>query len=151
MTCGSLNIWPKPTIKASVSSRALSFTSDDIQFDVKTEFSESKKLITDAYDIFLFDLKKLEGKAVTNGVTVETKNDKMNEVRSKVAVAEDIIDNRHCDIRKFLIYVEILNSADTHIHMNVDESYELSLNREFKQRTEWLFTRSLFPWHDKRR
>lgn len=60
MICGTSNIWPMPTGKVSLSSRSLTFKSNQIQLDMKSEFGEAKQLLSSAYNVFLFDLKTLE-------------------------------------------------------------------------------------------
>lgn len=60
MICGTSNIWPMPTGKVSLSSRSLTFKSNQIQLNVKTEFAEAKQLLDSAYNVFLVDLKALE-------------------------------------------------------------------------------------------
>lgn len=67
MICGTSNIWPMPTGKVSLSSRSLTFKSNQIQLNVKTEFSEAKQLLDSAYNVFLVDLKVLENQHSHDG------------------------------------------------------------------------------------
>lgn len=70
MICGTSNIWPMPTGKVSLSSRSLTFKSNQIQLNVKTEFDEAKQMLDSAYNVFLVDLKALENQHLSNGATM---------------------------------------------------------------------------------
>lgn len=142
MVCGSLNVWPLPTIKASLSSRSLTFETIQIKFDVNTKFADAKKLLRNAYDIFLFDLKNLEGTVVTNAHsdgaasqqhTANNDNEQLGDGNKNVDVVlptETKEVHRNCDINRLVINAEILNAPDVYVHMEVDESYELNVTRQ---------------------
>lgn len=130
MICGSPNIWPLPTIKTSLSSKSLTFDSNQIQFDVKTKFADAKRLMLSAYDIFLFDLKHLEGKNIINN-SVEKMANNQNDGDDVTEIKHsDMSINKNCDINKIVIKAEILNISDVFEHMDADESYELNITRK---------------------
>lgn len=146
MVCGSLNVWPLPTIKASLSSRSLTFAAVQMKFDVNTKFDDAKKLLHSAYNLFLFDLKNLEGKTRTaesglgsdGGGSSSSRNVANNENERReegnknadptlTTEAKEV--HRNCDINKLVINAEILKAPDVYVHMDVDESYELNVTR----------------------
>lgn len=139
MVCGSLNVWPLPTIKASLSSRSLTFETTQMKFDVDTKFADAKQLLQNAYNIFLFDLKNLEGKTPTasngsnNSKNTANKDNEQMDDGNKIADPTMPTDakkvHRSCDINKIVINAEILNAPDVYLHMEVDESYELNVTR----------------------
>lgn len=169
MVCGMLNIWPMPTIKASLSTRSLTFDTAQLEFNVHTKFDEAKKLLHSAYHIFLFDLKSMEDRATTasssrshtngnsssnsgNSDSHNNNNNKKtanadNEQKPKQAddgndsnknadpsLATYVNDgepkHRACDINKIIINAEIVKAPDVHLHMDIDERYELNVTRK---------------------
>lgn len=163
MVCGSLNVWPLPTIKASLSSRSLRFQTFQMKFDVKTEFDDAKELLQNAYHIFLFDLKSLEEKATTassrssssgSGASISsskgTANTDNEQLRNRNKNAEPTLPtetkdiNRNCDINKIVINAEILNAPDVYVHIDVDESYELNVTRKLNTHTFSIFIHLLW-------
>lgn len=139
MVCGSLNVWPLPTIKASLSSRSLTFETMRMKFDVDTKFGDAKKLLQNAYNILLFDLRNLEEKTTTATGGSSSKNTANND-NEQVGVGNNNADpalpteakeiRRNCDINKLVINAEILTAPDVYVHMEVDESYELNVTRK---------------------
>lgn len=143
MVCGSLNVWPLPTIKASLSSRSLTFETIQMKFDVNTKFSDAKKLLHNAYNIFVFDLKNLEEKATSapsgsgsgsgSGKNAANNDNEQrgdgNRNADPTLPTETKEVHRNCDINKLVINAEILNAPDVHVHMEIDESYELNVTR----------------------
>lgn len=138
MICGSSNIWPMPTGKFSLSSRSLTFKSNQLKFDVKTTFTEAKQLLGNAYDIFISDLKFLENRQLNldinnNNNNVDYSNNNMNNDYNKNdddganASDKDANKMQNCDISKITINAEIQTFGDTALHMDVDESYELNI------------------------
>ncbi|XP_055315467.1 probable beta-hexosaminidase fdl isoform X1 [Sitodiplosis mosellana] len=145
MICGTSNIWPMPTGKVSLSSRSLTFKSNQLQFDIKTAFSEAEQMLNSAYDVFLFDLKSLEEQhtrtsSQSNDVEKNKNKNKNNQQingeksaddngqkadSAKMKVDENA--NQSCDINKFIINAEIQTMGDVFLHMDVDESYELNV------------------------
>lgn len=139
MVCGSLNVWPLPTIKASLSSRSLTFEAMQVKFDVNTKFDDAKKLLQNAYNIFLFDLKSMEEKAsaASSGSSSKGAANSDNEQpgdgnknADPTLPTEAKQTHRNCDINKIVINAEILNAPDVYVHIEVDESYELNVTRK---------------------
>lgn len=132
MICGSLNIWPLPTMKADYSIKSLTFGVDDIQVDVKTKFGEAKKLMLDAFDIFLFDVRHLAGRAQKSSAESASDTQRAAQTERSSGKGNDIgADNRNCDINKIVITAEIFSSADHFVHLDIDESYELNVTRKW--------------------
>lgn len=140
MICGTSNIWPMPTGKVSLSSRSLTFKSNEMQFDIKTAFSEAKQLLNSAYSVMLFDLKSLEEQHTHNNDLDKNNNNQMNDEKTtdddninngpKANSAKEKVDanaNQSCDINKFIINAEIQSAGDVFLTMDVDESYELNV------------------------
>lgn len=149
MVCGAKNIWPMPTGKLALSSRSLTFKSNQLQLEVKTTFSEAKQLMNSAYDVFLFDLRSLEDRHAHAHASSQTdldKNDNNQFNKEKMAADHRNNDNGHagsktnsvkakldenanqnCDINKITIIAEIHTSGDAFLHMESDESYELNV------------------------
>lgn len=109
-----------------------------MKFDVNTKFDDAKKLLHNAYNIFLFDLKNLEGKVTVDAGGSGSKSIDNNENEQASAgnrnadstlptEAKEI--RRNCDINKIVINAEILNAPDVYVHMEMDESYELNVTR----------------------
>lgn len=164
MVCGAKNIWPMPTGKLALSSRSLTFKSNQLQLEVKTTFSEAKQLMNSAYDVFLFDLRSLEDRHAHAHASSQTdldKNDNNQFNKEKMAADHRNNDNGHagsktnsvkakldenanqnCDINKITIIAEIHTSGDAFLHMESDESYELNVtsnNQSDMQRSIQLF------------
>lgn len=145
MICGTSHIWPMPTGKVSLSSRSLTFQSNQLHFDIKTTFNEAKQLLHSAYNVFLLDLKSLEGQPVPSSTQPDldkTNNqfngDKVATNLGSKADANDIANaninensNQNCDIKKFIINAEIQAMGDVFLHMETDESYELNVTSEY--------------------
>lgn len=141
MICGTSNIWPMPTGKVSLSSRSLTFKSNQLQFDIKTAFNEAKQLLSSAYGVLLFDLKSLEEQHAHTSTQVNDL-DKNNYQINGEKVADDngpkansakvkVDETASCDINKFIINAEIQTMGDVFLHMDVDESYELNVTSRF--------------------
>lgn len=123
MICGTANIWPMPTIKTMLGSQSMTFSTALLRFDVVTRFSDAKNLITQAYDIFLSDLKNLESKEM---VFEETNNEHENFQRKK-SVGKDEHVEKNCDIKSIDIKVEITTVSEIYHNLDMDESYELNI------------------------
>lgn len=156
MICGTSHIWPMPTGKVSLSSRSLTFQSNQLQFDVKTTFSEAKQLLNSSYNVFLFDLKSLEGQPVhtTTPSDLDTYNNEIIGEKSATehgpkADSANANENAspNCDIQKFIINAEIQTIGDVFLHMETDESYELNVTSKCKiSDTFRTFNKFFFYW-----
>lgn len=145
MICGTSNIWPMPTGKISLSSRSLTFKSNQLHFDVKTTFSEAKQLLISAYNVFLFDLKTLEEQHAHHNSAqndLDNNNNSNNDNNKNQKNSEKTIDmdgpktnsakvdensNQSCDINKFIINAEIQSIGDVFLNIDTNESYELNV------------------------
>lgn len=138
MICGTSNIWPMPTGKVSLSSRSLTFKSNQLQFDIKTTFSEAKQLLSSAYNVFLFDLKSLEHQHIhtksqndpnktDNQMKADTSDDHNGPKTDSAKSTVDENVNQNCDINKIIINADIQKNGDIFLHMDTDESYELNV------------------------
>lgn len=138
MICGTSHIWPMPTGKVSLSSRSLTFKSNQLRFEVKTSFNEAKQLLHSAYDLFIYDLKSLEEQWIqpstqTNldKTNIEINGEKSDTVSGpRVDSAKTTIEqnaNQNCDINRIIINAEIQKTGDVSLNMEMDESYELNV------------------------
>lgn len=127
MVCGTTQIWPLPTGRVSLSKRSLTFNANQMSFDVKSTFNGAKQLLLDAYNIFLGDVKTL-GNQHNN---LATNLNKHNKVDSKYVGGKPVANTmQNCDINKIVINAEITAIADTALHLEMDESYELNVTCE---------------------
>ncbi|KAM7345315.1 beta acetylhexosaminidase fused lobes isoform 2-T2 [Cochliomyia hominivorax] len=60
MTCGDINIWPRPTIKTGVSSKSLTFSMDDIQLRLDTPYTQVETHFRQSFELFLKDLRRVQ-------------------------------------------------------------------------------------------
>lgn len=112
MICGTSNIWPMPTGKVSLSSRSLTFKSNQIQLNVKTEFDEAKQLLDSAYNVFLVDLKALENQHLTsNGVVAANGVSGTGAASTSSAAAAAATGNAHTS-NPILSHVHIKSDLD---------------------------------------
>lgn len=109
-----------------------------MKFDVDTKFDDAKKLLQNAYNILLFDLRNLEEKTTSASSGSSSKNTANND-NEQVGAGNKNVDptlsteaketRRNCDINRLVINAEILTAPDVYVHMEVDESYELNVTR----------------------
>lgn len=127
-----------PTGKVSLSSRSLTFKSNQLQFEVKTAFNEAKQLLNSAYELFIYDLKSLEEQSIqpSTQTNLDKTNNEMNGEKSdndngpRADSAKTTIEqnaNQNCDINRIIINVEIQKTGDVSLNMEMDESYELNV------------------------
>lgn len=170
MVCGTKNIWPMPTGKVSLSSRSLTFKSDRLQLDVKTQFSEAEQLLNSAYNVLLLDLKSLEDRHASSQADNLDKSDNQmngenvaadhhhngngngngNTIGSKSSSAKAKLDanaNSNCDINKITINAEIQTIGDAFLHMDMDESYELNVTSKISYQSLHVKTNEIHSFH----
>lgn len=125
MVCGSTNIWPLPTIKTTLGTQSLTFQSHLITLDIVTKFDEARETLQRSFNIFEADLRSLEGSRVTAGAAGEEVCDRCdrNDNPSKK-------NGKDCDIKKLDVRIEISTIKEVHLHLDMDESYELKINRK---------------------
>lgn len=135
MICGEPNIWPMPTGKTSVSSRSLTLTSSKVAFHIDTKFPKVQQQLQSAFDIFVADLQAMESSSQTVTRDSNEGGDKTAEKgldkQSEQSVAEEVQrDSRNCDIQKVIIRVAVTSVPDVYLHMDMDESYNLTVASE---------------------
>lgn len=146
MTCGPINIWPQPTGKASIGSKASRFRLSDVHYHVKTEFKPVEDLLWDSFRVFKDELRALlvahgasseEGESSTvtesgNGVRgkdYQLDVGKSEGSASKIRFYKVIADNRY-DLDRVDVRMNVLQSPDVHLTMQTDESYNMSVGRK---------------------
>lgn len=129
-----------PTGKTSVSSRSLTLSSDTIALHIDTKFAAVEKQLQTAFDIFLLDLQALEATSDTqssaNGAVraedVKSADSRRGDRQSEQSMAEDIRrEARSCDIKKLIIRVAVTSVSDVYLHMEMDESYNLTVASKY--------------------
>lgn len=60
MTCGDVNIWPRPTVKTGVSSKPLTFSIDDIELHLDTPYTQVETFFRQSFELFLKDLRRIQ-------------------------------------------------------------------------------------------
>lgn len=75
MICGPPNLWPQPTIKTVLSSKALKLKSSDIKFSVNSAYKNVNNLLKNAFDIFLREVQGFEAGYSGSVGTATTSND----------------------------------------------------------------------------
>lgn len=129
MVCGTTQIWPMPTGRVSLSKRSLTFSANQMNFEVRSAFAEAKQLLIDAYHVFLVDLKTLDMQHSKLAMSANRHGaDKGGASANRVA--SDAKRMQNCDIDKVAISADIQSIADTALHLEMDESYELNVTGE---------------------
>lgn len=95
-----------------------------MSFEVRSGYAEAKKLLIEAYHIFLVDLKSVD--IQHNKLTAHANRHGAGTLNANHA-ASDANRVHNCDIDKVAIVAEILSIADTALHLEMDESYELNV------------------------
>ncbi|KAJ6636209.1 putative beta-hexosaminidase fdl [Pseudolycoriella hygida] len=130
MTCGATpNIWPNPTVKLVGSSKSLTFQSHNIRLKISTKFYDVERLLEDAFNIFLADLKAMESGSALD-VEVQKKNGDPNsnsDKNSEQEIEQITHRNRDCDIQNVDVNVAVSRSDVTFVHLDMDESYNLTI------------------------
>lgn len=130
MICGEPHVWPMPTNRTTLSRQSLTFNSNQLNIGVVTTFSEAKRLLLQAYEIFLYDLKLLEEKDTENDYAKSELSNTDKKSRSYDNVSE-WSRAKHCDIKQINIKVEISTIAEVYNHLDMDESYELDITSKY--------------------
>lgn len=159
-----------PTGKVSLSGRSLTFKSNQLQLDVKTQFSEAEQLLNSAYNVLLLDLKSLEDRhASSKADNLDKSDNQMNgenvaadhhhngngngnghTIGSKSSSAKAKLDanaNSNCDINKITINAEIQTIGDAFLHMEMDESYELNVTSKISNQSLQVKTNEIHSTH----
>lgn len=109
MTCGDPNIWPLPTGKVSLSSKALAFTTDHIKFKISSRHSPIESLFRNAFYVFLQDVRNMESQEAD----VPKKYD-----ISSLEMEVHITPKQPTD-------------SDIHLSLDTDESYNITVGRKY--------------------
>lgn len=138
MTCGTPKIWPIPTGKTILSSRSLTFITDNISLKLVTKFSEVDSLLRDAFAIFLNELSDMATADVSSSASAAaqdnsrqssaTGDDKSRRAASGSATSTNVrTTKKNCDIQNLIINIGVSTIAGIHLHMDMDESYNISV------------------------
>jgi beta-hexosaminidase Fdl len=149
MKCGALQLWPQPTIKTTLGATSLNFKLDDVHLKLGSSFDAVNNLIKDAFVIFRREIKVLENRnsnsnydthSNSNSIrdkeqrtkyeTVNENSERDDETVHETTIYEVKSRVRH-DISQVLVYVHVKKSSDIHLTLQTDESYNLTLNREY--------------------
>ncbi len=132
MTCGVMpSIWPNPTGKLIGSSNSLTFQAHNVRLKISTKFNDVEKLLEDAFDIFLSDIKGMES---GNTLDVEKKYGASDGNSERNSEDNDQVThrNRDCDIQNVDVNVAVTHSDVTFVHLDMDESYNLTIKSKSK-------------------
>lgn len=151
MLCGPPNIWPQPSIKTVLGSKALKFTSRSFLLHMDTNFETVNNLLTKAFEVFVDEVKNLEtnlkdGNKLQESQTSlssnpsENQHDKFKFSNDIVTSSNDLSDNFvplvipfnriTYDIESFQIVFKGITNEETYLTLNTDESYNLTLSRK---------------------
>jgi len=131
-------------------STSVNFKLDDVHLKLGSSFDAVNNLIKDAFVIFRREIKVLENRNSNYDTSSNSNsNSKLRdkEQRTKYEAvnehserADDVVHEttiyelknrvRH-DISQVLVYVHVKKSSDIHLTLQTDESYNLTLNREY--------------------
>lgn len=155
MICGPPNLWPQPTVKIVLSSKALKFKSSDIMFSVNSAYKNVNNLLKNAFDIFLREVQEFElgnvrrketGVATgekgkdsvsssnldnNNNVVTNDKNDNNNEISDNFLPFLSMASQKKYDVTSFNINAKVTQHADTYLTLHTDESYNLTLSCKY--------------------
>ncbi|XP_037049918.1 probable beta-hexosaminidase fdl isoform X1 [Bradysia coprophila] len=147
MTCGTTpNIWPMPTGKSIGSSKSLTFQSHNVRLQISTKFDEVERLLEDAFDIFMADVKGMESGSTLN-VDVQKKSgpSESNSERNVEQDSDQVTQrSRNCDIQNLDVNVAVTRSDVTFVHLDMDESYNLTIKNEDTSTTVDITANSFF-------
>lgn len=124
MTCGPSNIWPQPTIKTTLGSNTLTFSSKNIKLKLKTPNRQVDDLYQSAFILFQRDIENLEQ---NENIVV-----KPDEIKKSMDDEENLIENlRNYDIDQVIVDVHVTESPDIYLNLGTNETYNLTINRKF--------------------
>ncbi|XP_058837708.1 probable beta-hexosaminidase fdl isoform X2 [Topomyia yanbarensis] len=157
MTCGPINIWPQPTGKTTIGSKASRFQLADTFVHIKTNFKPVENLLREAFGVFRDELRAV---LVAHGVprddvdsssmTEDNEVTKGRDSDSEIAENPGMIrfskaaDENRFDIEKFDVRITVQKSPETHLTLHTDESYNLSVSHTARILTAKIFANSFF-------
>lgn len=137
MTCGTPKIWPMPTVQTIVSKNSLTFLTDNMNLNIDTKYVEVDRLLKDAYAIFLNELNMMV-KIGTDETSSQPDNNNNREIPSTSDDKSHRTNNnnnngkdrtkKNCDIQKFNIKIIVNKLSGIHLHMDMDESYNITVS-----------------------
>lgn len=123
MTCGSSIIWPQPTIKTTLGSSTLTFSSKNIKLKLKTPNRRVDQLYKSAFLLFQKDVENLE-----NNENIVKPEDEIKKNDDE----ENLIENvRNYDIDEVIVDVHVTESSEIYMNLATNETYNLTINRKF--------------------
>lgn len=145
MTCGPINIWPQPTGKTTIGSKASRFRLGDIHAHMTTGSEEVESLLNRAFDVFRDELHSVlvahgetyddtDELAATEGSEVNRGKESDGEKPEqplKIRFYRPADENRY-DVDKFDVKISVLKSSETYLTLHTDESYNLSVTRKYR-------------------
>uniref|UniRef100_A0A8D8A424 Probable beta-hexosaminidase fdl n=1 Tax=Culex pipiens TaxID=7175 RepID=A0A8D8A424_CULPI len=144
MTCGPINIWPQPTAKATIGSKTSRFRLADLNVHIKAAAQPVEGLLRDAFGVFKEELRATlvahgaageDGEVVAAAASLVTESGKEPgkepSADGKIHFYKPVDENRY-DVDKFDVRITVLKSPDVYLTMQTDESYNLSVTREFR-------------------
>ncbi|EAT36388.1 AAEL011517-PA, partial [Aedes aegypti] len=152
MTCGPINIWPQPTGKASIGSKASRFRLSDVHFNVKTAHKPVEDLLWDAFRVFKEELRAVlvargAGADEADSSTVTENGDAargkgQQDVGAKVEGSAAKI-SRY-DVDRFDVRINVLKSPEIHLTMQTDEGYNMTVGHTARSLVVKVFANSFF-------
>ncbi|XP_021697275.1 probable beta-hexosaminidase fdl isoform X2 [Aedes aegypti] len=160
MTCGPINIWPQPTGKASIGSKASRFRLSDVHFNVKTAHKPVEDLLWDAFRVFKEELRAVlvargagadeaDSSTVTeNGDAARGKGQqdvgaKVEGSAAKIRFYKAVDDSRY-DVDRFDVRINVLKSPEIHLTMQTDEGYNMTVGHTARSLVVKVFANSFF-------
>lgn len=124
MTCGPSNIWPQPTIKTTLGSSTLTFSSKDIKLKLKTPNRLVDELYQSAFILFQRDVENLE-----NNENIVKPEDEIKKNDDEENLIENV--RRNYDIDEVIVDVHVTESSEIYMNLATNETYNLTINRKF--------------------
>ncbi|XP_062542125.1 probable beta-hexosaminidase fdl isoform X2 [Armigeres subalbatus] len=156
MTCGPINIWPQPTGKASIGSKATRFSLANMHFNVKTAHKPVEDLLWDAFRVFKEEIRAVlvahsagddEGdssSATESGASEQQENGaKIGSPVSKIRFYKTV-DDSQLDVDRFDMRIHVVKSPDVHLTMHTDESYNMTVGHTARSLVVKVFANSFF-------
>lgn len=125
MTCGPSIIWPQPTIKATLGSSTLTFSSKDIKLKLKTPSRSVDELYQSAFILFKRDVENFEN----NEENIVKQEDEIKKSDDEENLIENV--RKNYDIDEVIVDVHVTESSEIYLNLATNETYNLTINRKF--------------------
>lgn len=135
MLCGGYTkIWPEPT-KSYIGTSANSFSLLNVQYKIKTPFRAVESLLENAFSVFMDELHKIfhsssawsSDESSSSSSTTRFYRDDRQTASLDFASTHRKHNNNHTTVNVFLY---VLKTSDTHLSLNTDECYNLTMTRK---------------------